>query len=174
MNDGVTAACLAAEPAEDNLMKKRPRRLQTPLVTLPLFVQMFSVSLLMAIVAILLFRAYLPTQGLEYARSVALTTLIFFHGIYIVCVRSRLSIFSSQRQSNKALQFSVAVSLLLQLAVLYTPIVRGYFHLQPLRFETLLVCAVSSLTLLVFEELRKASSIFLVNYSRYQAHWSEA
>jgi len=98
-------------------------------------------------------QAWAIARGVEYWQTVIFTVLTVSQLFHSLAVRSeRESIFTIGLFSNLPMLGAVLLTLLLQLAVIYTPALNAIFHTQPLPLFDLIFClALSSLVLLAVE-----------------------
>jgi magnesium-transporting ATPase (P-type) len=79
---------LAFEPGESGLMQRQPRAQQSPLLTAGLIRRVAFVSVVMMLGSFALFLWHLNAgQTLEYARTVAVNTLVMFEVFYLFNTR---------------------------------------------------------------------------------------
>ena len=130
ITDGLPALALGVDPISRGVMKKSPRSPQARIVSKNMMINIFLIGILMTISVLYLFSRYLP-QGLATAQTVAFTTIVLleFARVYIVREGYGLGFFSNWR-----LFVAIAASLLLQLAVIYTPL-NKIFKTTPIGIE---------------------------------------
>jgi Ca2+-transporting ATPase len=98
-------------------------------------------------------QAWAIARGVEYWQTVVFTVLTFSQLFHSLAVRSeRLSLLRLGLGSNLPMLGAVALTVCLQLAVIYLPVFNTIFKTQPLPLSELAFCvAVSSLVLLAVE-----------------------
>ena len=153
------ALALAFEPSESNVMLRPPRNPKEPLLT-PLFLWRIAfVSLILMVGTFGLFSWY-QVQGvsIEYARTVAVNTLVMFEIFYLFnsryisdCVLTKEGILG-----NRYALFATAFLLLFQLAFTYTSPMQQLFGTIGLDWKTWLIITVVSSSVLFLVELEKA------------------
>lgn len=119
VTDLVPASALAADPAVGNVMKRRPRRHDEPIMNKAIYATIAG-SIFRTLIAYgLIFWVGLHFGGLIYARSMLFTSIVLhaFTRVLVVRQLDDLSIWS-----NRALLVSYAVAVGLQLLALYTPL----------------------------------------------------
>jgi Ca2+-transporting ATPase len=128
VTDLVPASALAADPAVKNVMKRRPRRHDEPIMNNAIYATIAGSIFRTLIVYALIFWVGLQFGGLVYARTMLFTSIVLhaFTRVMVVRQLDDLSIWS-----NKALLASYAVAVGLQLLALYTPL-RNLFGVVPL------------------------------------------
>jgi Ca2+-transporting ATPase len=128
VTDLVPASALAADPAVPDIMHRRPRRHGEPILNKAIYATIGG-SILRTLVAYsLIFWVGLRFGGIPYARTMLFTAIVLhaFTRVLVVRQLDHLSIWS-----NRALLWSYAAAVGLQLAVLYTPL-RTLFGVVPL------------------------------------------
>ena len=92
----------------------------------------------------------------ESARSVALTTMVFFQFYQALNCRSEtLSIFEMNPLSNPFLFVSMIGAFYAHLAVLYVPALQYVFRTVPLDFDQWVIVALASVTIVIAVEIDK-------------------
>ena len=84
------------------------------------------------------------------------TTITLSEMGYVMAIRSnRDSLFSIGIFSNMAMIGAVALTTLLQMAVIYVPFLQRWFDTKPLPLPDLMVCFVLSTSLFIVVEIQK-------------------
>ena len=125
------ATALAIDPAEEDIMKRKPREKDENIIRslLPFFL---TIVTLMCFVVIFAFLWSLQF-GIEKARTIVFTTIVVFILLLVFNCRSETkSVLKSKPFSNKYLLLGVTSSFLLQIAVIYTPFFQNIFQTVPL------------------------------------------
>ena len=119
LTDGLPALALGVDPAVKNIMKKQPRKKQEKILDKVLVSNIFAVGFIKTILLLAIFFHTYKTQGLLLAQTMVFTGLVIFELVRIAAIRfnEELTFFS-----NKWLLLAMALSLLLQGLVLYTPL----------------------------------------------------
>jgi len=126
VTDGLPALALGLDPAEKGIMKRPPRNPSEQIINKKLFITVIFVGVLIAGGTLYLFAVHLP--DLILAQTVAFTSLVVFEIFRLQAIRSNFNI---GLFSNKWLIGAVGSSILLQLAVIYTPL-NVFFKTVPL------------------------------------------
>ena len=152
VTDSLPALSLGMDPKEPDVMRRKPRDPSESILNRRTLVSALSMGILMA-AGVLGVYLYTMPEGLEKARTMAFTTIIFFQFFYAFSVRSdRHSILHIGALSNKLLVGAIAFSALLQLAIIYLPAAQPIFKTSPLvPADFLLAIAVSSAALILPE-----------------------
>jgi Ca2+-transporting ATPase len=131
VTDLVPASALAADPAVKNVMSRRPRRHDEPIMNRAIYATIGGSIVRTLIAYSLIFWVGLQFGGLVYARSMLFTAIVLHSFTRVMVVRQLddLSLWS-----NPALLESYAVAVGLQLLALYTPL-RNVFGVVPLNWQ---------------------------------------
>jgi len=156
VTDGLPGLALAAEPEERDVMRRPPRPPGESLFAQGLGAHALLVGLLMAALA-LGAQAFYLSRGLPQWQTVVFTTLCFMQLGHVLAIRSeRSSLFTQGLMSNRPLFLAVTLTLLLQLAVVYTPAGNTWFGTVPLDAADLGICVGAALVILAVVEAEKA------------------
>ncbi len=163
VTDGLPALALALEPAERQIMDRPPRPPGEGIVPRTLALRIGVTGLLLAATALGLGYSVWST-GVEAWQTQLFTALTLSQIWIALAVRSRRdSIFTPRRflqrlRGNPALLAAIAVTLLLQLAVIYVPFLQSIFATQALSGQELWkVLAVSTVPFWLVELGKLAS-----------------
>lgn len=128
ITDGLPAVALGVDPIRKGIMNVSPRHPDEPIITKQMAMNIVIISILMAAGTLALFSRFL-SEGEVTARTVAFTTIVMLEMARITMIRSQyeLSLFS-----NPHLIGAVVLSILLQLAVVYVPVMNLVFKTRPL------------------------------------------
>lgn len=159
LTDALPALGLGFESAEDNIMKRPPRKPDEKPVNGRRFFSIVIMGIIMALSTLFLFNEYLDVS-LQKAQTVAFTTLVF---IQMFAVMSSRSLTPSLKKlnpfSNLWLLGGVALSIFLHLVVIYWAPMQAVFKTVPLEMEDWWnILAVSSIGFVIME-LSKVASI---------------
>jgi Ca2+-transporting ATPase len=132
LTDGLPALALAAEPGEQDVMRRPPRRPQENLFAGGLGTYTIWVGLLMGAITLSV-QAWAIHIGDRHWQTMVFTTLCFLQLGNVMAIRSdRESLFSQELFTNKPLLLSVGATILLQLCTIYIPALNPVFKTQPL------------------------------------------
>ncbi|PGS53701.1 calcium-translocating P-type ATPase, SERCA-type [Bacillus sp. AFS041924] len=134
VTDGLPAMALGVDSAEDDVMKRSPRSLSEGIFARGLGWKIISRGFLIGFVTLLAFIISYnqhPNQ-LEYAQTVAFSTLVLAQLIHVFDCRSERSIFHRNLFGNLYLIGAVIVSMLLMLVVIYYPPLQPIFKTVPI------------------------------------------
>lgn len=144
VTDGLPALALGVEPAEENIMRRPPYPPEESVFSRGLGLHVIWVGLLMALLA--LGTGYFYWQrGDENWQTILFTMLTVSQMAHVMAIRSeRNSLFRIGLWSNKPLLGAVALTLLLQIALLYVPLLQGIFRTTALPVRDLAITLVLS------------------------------
>ena len=161
VTDGAPALALGLDPAEPDVMQQQPRPQGSGVITREMWIGIVFVGLIMAVGTLLVLDASLPggliagTGEMAYGRTMAFTTLILFQMFNVFNARSDTHSAFYQLFHNRWLFGAVALSLVLQAAVIYVPFLQSAFDTVPLHASDWLICVLVSSSVLWLRELDK-------------------
>ena len=133
VTDGAPALALGLDPADQDVLSRPPRRPGESVVTPRMWFGILQVGVIMAAGILYVVDASLPgglirgTATIEYAHTMAFTTLVFFSLFAAFCARSDERSAFANLFSNRWLWGAVGLSILLQIAVVYVPFLQKAF-----------------------------------------------
>jgi Ca2+-transporting ATPase len=140
VTDGFPALALGVEPAERDIMRRLPYHPSENIFGRGLGRHILWVGILMALVVIGTGRWYW-NMGDSRWQTMVFMVLIVSQLSHVLAIRSwRESTFRIGLLSNKPLLGAVAVTLVLQLAVVYVPVLQRVFKTVPLSVADLALC----------------------------------
>jgi len=152
------ALSLAFEPAEANVMQRKPRNGDAPILSRFILWRILYVSILLMIGTFGLFLWYERAgYSHEFSRTVAVTTLVILEVFYLFSSRFFVtSVFSRKALTgNPAVLYSVGILLALQALFIYAPFMQKLFATQPLGPGEWAIIISAGIILLLFVELEK-------------------
>jgi Ca2+-transporting ATPase len=161
VTDGAPALALGVDPAEAGLMQKPPRARNEGVITRRMWAGIFFVGAITAAGTLLVLDASLPggliegSGNMRYAQTMAFTTLVFFSLFTVFNARSDERSAFAGLFSNKWLWGAVLLSFLLQVAVIYIPVLQQAFSTASLSFGDWLRCAAVASSVLWLREVSK-------------------
>ncbi len=139
VTDGLPAMALGVEPPEPGIMKRQPRSKNENIFARGLGWTILSRGSYIAVISIATFMVgYLWSrqqgiEGLDLARTMAFTTLVFAQLFYVFeCRSEKYSPFELGFFKNKFLIAAVLISITMQIFVLYLPVLQNVFKTVPL------------------------------------------
>ena len=152
------AFAFAFEPAEEGIMRRRPRDPKAGIVEARHVVQILVVSLLIAAVTIIVFRWRMDAgDDLDTARTLATTVLVVCQIFYLFNVKSLqgFSLRPSVLFRNRIAWLMIAVLSALQLAFIYAPPLQAVFNTSALNLSYLGITLGAGVLVLLLTELLK-------------------
>jgi len=162
LTDGFPALALGVDPAEKDIMSRKPRKKSDPLLSKYVLKRMVIIGFIMMLGTLFLFRLFDPANNLIKAQTVAFTALVMFQLFNVLNCRSEnSSIFKVGVLGNKKLVLAIVSSIVLQLVVIYVPFFAGVFKTVPLSGIDWLYIILISSSVLVYGEIDKLFRKFL-------------
>jgi Ca2+-transporting ATPase len=164
VTDGLPALALAVEPAERDIMRRRPRPPTDSIFAEGMGWHILWVGILMAVVSLgtgyWCHRSnqldFSSSYGTAYFRTVIFTVVTLLQLANVMAIRShRESLFAMGVSSNRPLLAAVSLTFLLQMALIYVPFMQGFFKTVPLSARDLVICIALSTTVFWAVELVK-------------------
>lgn len=158
VTDGLPALALGVDPVAPDIMRRKPRKPDEPVVTKQRGVLMLAQGAFIAACSLFafVFVLFIEKEGIVRARTAAFIVLAcsqLFHSFN--CRNLTESLFKIGLCTNKKLILACGVSFLLQMGVVYIPFLQKIFKTEPLGvFDWILVIAVSSFPLWAMEALK--------------------
>jgi Ca2+-transporting ATPase len=161
VSDGAPALALGVDPPDRGLMEAPPRPAAEGVLTRRMWGGILFVGAIFAAGTLLVLDASLPggliegRGSLRHAQTMAFTTLVLFSLFTIFNARSDERSAFVGMFANKWLWGAVGLSLLLQVAVVYAPVLQKAFSTESLGPRDWLVCAAVASSVLWLRELSK-------------------
>jgi Ca2+-transporting ATPase len=162
LTDGAPALALGVDPADPKLMEQPPRPTDEGVLTGRMWAGILFVGAIMAVGTLFVLDASLAgglvrgSGSLRYAQTMAFTTLMLFQLFNVFNARSEEESAFRGFLDNGWLLAAVALSLALQMVVVYAPFFQRAFSTQPLKPSDWLLCAAVASSVLWLRELEKA------------------
>jgi potassium/sodium efflux P-type ATPase len=161
LTDGAPALAMGVDPPPSNVMSRPPRRLTDRVIDAEMWFGIFYVGFVMAVVTLAALDLRLNggllggSGSIDEARTMAFTTLVFAQ--LFNCFNSRSDRTSAFRGlfTNRLLWAAIAVSVLLQVAVVELPFLNDAFSTTRLGPSDWLVCVGLASVVLWADELKK-------------------
>jgi ATPase, P-type (transporting), HAD superfamily, subfamily IC len=134
VTDGLPAMALGVDQAEPGIMNRPPRTPGESIFARGLIAKIGTLGTIIGLGTLVVFVAALFLgETLQSARTMAFCTIVFFQLIHVFDCRSEeRGIFEMGIFSNMYLVAAVAVSTIMQLAVVYIPVLQVIFKTTPL------------------------------------------
>jgi P-type Ca2+ transporter type 2C len=163
VTDGIPAVALALEPGEPDVMQRPPFQPSESIFARGLAAYIIRIGLVFGVVTIGLMKwAFDRTHAVDYPgdpdtwKTIVFTTLCIAQMGHALAVRSvnKLAI-EINPFSNPLLLWAILGTIILQLAVVYIPLLRSFFGTHPLSLFELGVCFGCSLLIFIWIEGEK-------------------
>ncbi len=155
ITDGLPGLALAEEPAESDVMARPPRPPDESIFARGLGIHVLWVGALIAALT-LGTQAWALSEDTRQWQSMVFTVLVFCQLVHSMAIRSETrSLFGMGLFTNPALLGAIALSVVLQLALLYVPWLQDIFRTTALTPAQLAVVFVVPLVVLVAVEIEK-------------------
>ncbi|MFA4956822.1 MAG: calcium-transporting P-type ATPase, PMR1-type [Candidatus Methanoperedens sp.] len=158
ITDGLPPMALSVELPDKALMTQPPRKRDEGIITKRVLFYGLAVGVLIAVQALLIFRWYLDvdTADILKARTMVFTLIVISMMFNAFNWRSeRLSLLEIGIFSNRTLLYAVGSTILLQLLVIYAPMLNGLFKTVPLGLADWGIIMLLASTTLIFVEVAK-------------------
>jgi Ca2+-transporting ATPase len=161
LTDSGPALALGVEPADQEVMTRPPRDPRTNVITPSMWWDIVFVGVVMMIGTLLVLDFALPggliegNRDLPYGHTMTFTTLVFFQLFNVFNARFLRRSAFHLLWSNRWLWLAIGVSLVLQIAVVYIPLLQEAFSTVPLTVVDWLVCAGVGSSVLWLSEVKK-------------------
>jgi len=161
VTDGAPALALGLDPAERGLMLRAPRARGEGVLTPAMWREIAMSGLVMAVATLWVLDASLAggfvggTGTIEHARTMAFTTLVLAQLFNAFNARSEWRSALADIASAHWTAAAVALSVVLQMAVLYLPPLQRAFGVTALSVSDWLVCALAASAVLWVREIAK-------------------
>jgi P-type Ca2+ transporter type 2C len=157
VTNGLQVLALTFEPGEPGVVLRPPRDPREGVMSAVLVQRTVLVGALIAAGVVWSFHHALAIgEHLEQARTIAVTTMVFFQFFQTWNSRSETqSVFRIGLLSNPLLLFAIAASVLAQLAMIYVPVLQWIFKTEPLTVHEWARVFLLSLTVVLVVEIDK-------------------
>jgi len=128
ITDGLPALALGVDPPSPDILKRKPRKRGEGVINRQVTYSILFNGFTMTAIVLGLFWLADPVNNFQRAQTIALTSIVFFKLVRVQGIRSAENL---GMMSNKWLLAALGSSLLMHVAVLYTPL-SSYFKVLPL------------------------------------------
>lgn len=155
VTDGLPGLALSLEKAESNIMQRPPRPPGESMFAGGMWQHMLWIGFLIAALTITS-QAWAIQNGSSNWQTIVFTVLTFSQLVNVMVIRSETeSIFKYSIMNNKLLLGAIIVTVLVQLAIIYIPLLNSIFQTSPLTAQELLICFVLPMIVLIAVETEK-------------------
>lgn len=171
LTDAAPALAVGVDPVDPGLMKRAPRRRTDRVIDTEMWLGFLLTGSVMAFATLAVLDmglrgGLIPGEhDMTYARTMAFTTLVFCQLFNVFNSRSDYGSAFSHLFTNWLLWGAVALSALLQVAVVYIPFLNQAFETAPLELQSWGICLAMASLVLWVEEIKK----FILRVSGYAA-----
>jgi potassium/sodium efflux P-type ATPase len=176
LTDGAPALALGMDPAPDDVMRRAPRRPGDSVIDARMWLGIVWVGAVMAAVTLIALDLRLPggllggTGDVVEARTMAFTTLVLAQLFNCFNARSDRTSAFHRLLTNRLLWGAIALSALLQVAVVQVPFLNRAFGTTPLGIDDWLVCVgLASMVLWASEAKKLVERRLLLSPARPEA-----
>ena len=167
ITDSWPALAIGIDPASNDVMMRKPRHINSRVIDLHMWAGVFEIGLVIAIVALLTMDMYLPggliaqidagtgAGDIATARTAGFNVLVLAHLLQCFNARSETVSAFANLFTNRWIWGAVALSALLQVAVLNLEFLNVAFGTVPLTLNQWLTCIAMASVVLWYSELRK-------------------
>jgi P-type Ca2+ transporter type 2C len=161
ITDSGPALAMGVDPPTDDLMARKPRHVSDRLIDGRMWASVIQTGVVIALITLLTMDFYLPggliagTGDLTTARTAGFTVLVLASLFTCFTARSETTSAFASLFANPWLWSAIALSLLLQVAVVHVPFLNIAFGTAPLSPQQWLVCAAMASVVLIYSELQK-------------------
>ncbi len=147
---------LGLEPAEQDVMQRKPRHPKQPILGRVIISRMVSVAIVMAATTLALFIIYVDSHSEEYARSIAFSGLVIMQWANAFTARSEWqSAFTRLKTVNWTFYIGLLIAAFLQWLALFGPM-QEPLSLEPVALNDLFITgALSAVVVLLAGEVHK-------------------
>ena len=169
LTDAAPALAMGVDPSTDDVMARKPRKLTDRVIDAEMWGDIIFIGVIMAAVTLIGMDMHLAgglftdrsvdavghDAQMTEARTMGFTILVFAQMLNALCSRSHDQSVFVGLFANKWLWGAIALSTLLQLAVVYVPFLNTAFGTVPLSAGAWVECLGLAMIVLVASELRK-------------------
>ena len=178
ITDSWPALALGIDPPAPDVMKRKPRNINTRVIDFRMWAGVFEIGLVIAVVALLTMDMYLPggliaqidadvrPGDIATARTAGFTVLVMAHLLQCFNARSATQSAFANLFTNAWIWAAVALSAALQVAVIHIGFLNVAFGTVPLSIDQWLTCLGMASAVLWYSELRKLALWAWRKYTR--------
>ncbi|WP_035253602.1 cation-translocating P-type ATPase [Agrococcus lahaulensis] len=161
ITDSGPALAMGVDAETEDVMARRPRRLDERVIDARMWGGILSIGAVMAVVTLLAVDLHLPgglvegSDDVATARTAAFTTLVLAQLFNALNSRSEHASAFHRLFTNRWLWAAIAFGVVTQVLVVHVPLLQAGFGTAPLSLEQWLTCLALASCVLWFDELRK-------------------
>ncbi len=154
VTDGLPALALALEPAEEGVMLRPPVNPSESIFARGMGAYMVRIGIIFAFITITMMVTIWPE--ISHWKTMIFTTLCIAQMGHALAVRSNTKLIVEMPIfTNPYLYWAVGLTTLLQLALIYVPVLRQFFGTEVLTWQELLICLGFSSLIMIWVEGEK-------------------
>ncbi len=161
VTDTFPALALGMSPAEEDVMKRKPRDPKEPLLTKNMVIFILLFGVLNAIGCVFLFlwsiefnlTIDIEIVDLTRQRTIIFAALVVYQMIQCLSVSQNTTIFSKKTLENKILIGAILLGLILLLFAIYIPLLQPFIKTYPLEAMDWIMILITAIPILIIEEL---------------------
>ncbi len=176
LTDTGPALAMGVDPEIDDPMSRPPRPLLERVIDARMWTGVLLVGFVMAVATLVTIDLYLPgglvegDRGLENARTAGFTVLVLAQLFNCLNARSETTTAFHRLFVNPWLWGAIALSVLLQLAVVHLPVLNTAFGTTPLTLGQWVTCTAMASAVLWASELRKLARRARQRWATHRPH----
>ncbi|MEA3337497.1 MAG: cation-translocating P-type ATPase [Chloroflexota bacterium] len=156
VTDGLPGLALAQEKGERGVMQRPPFEPQESVFSRGIGTQIIWIGTMIGLISLGIGYAFWRQDASGPWQTMIFTTLVFAQLGNALAIRSNVdSLFTIGAFSNRLMVIAVAAGILLQLALIYVPLLQRIFGTQALSIANLFVCMLGGVAVLAVIELTK-------------------
>ncbi len=167
VTDSLPALALAVDPAQENIMNRKPRDNSKGIFRGGMLFRVIYQGAMIGIITLIAFiiglsstKGMSETERIQIAQTMAFTVLAFSELVHVFNIRNnKESIFKTGIFDNKKLILAILVSGLLVSAILFVPVLREIFSIAVLPKENIIETIILIISPLIIVEILKLFKI---------------
>ena len=153
VTDGLPAVALGMDQPEENIMKLSPKKFQSEIITKKLWIEMTAFGALLTVAILGLYYYNLIHENSIEAKGAAFIAIAFFELVYLFIIRAN---YGTRFFSNKWLWIAIIVTMVMQVAIVYTPFLAGLFEVRHIDlFDWVYILTASIVMWILFSLFKK-------------------
>ena len=160
VTDSLPAIALGLEPAEENIMNKKPKKINESIFANGLWGNIFVEGFMIGILTLFAFSLGNKLYGVEVGRTMAFFALSALELVHSFNIKSEESIFKVGIFNNMYLIGAFIIGMLLQVMVIIIPPIANIFNAVPLNAtQWLYIILISILPIVIIEIQKKINEV---------------
>ncbi len=155
VTDSIPAIALGLEPEDKNIMNRKPKDAKKGIFSDGLWGKIIVEGTMIGVLTLFIFSLGNKLYGLDVARTMAFISLGMIEMIHSFNIRSEESIFKVGLFHNKYLVGAFIIGLIMQIGIVFVPLLANVFDLVPLTYTQWLYVAGVSISPIIIVELQK-------------------